>query len=155
MKSQKIYIENLPLTWCQVHPKGQTTAKWVIFKEDGSLNSLLLMVMGRTQVVLELWLVRVPYETIPAQVGLDNQKPWGLPRSCQECQRGLIKVIFKGNISLDSFFLMLFERPKLFWTFHMSPMEPIREHGDLQGAVRKANNGKRGQNGKKKERTRF
>ena len=73
--------------------------KRVIFKEDGSLDTLFSMILGETQVVLDSSHVRVTYETIQRQIKLK--------RSCQERSKRPKRpkrVIFKGDGSFDTLF---------------------------------------------------
>ena len=65
-----------------------------------------------------------------------------------ECPKGpkIAKwVIFKGDDSLDSLFLRLWEILKLYWTSHTSGylLEPIRDNEDFPGLVRNVHKGQK------------
>ena len=59
------------------------------------------------------------------------------------------RVIFRGDNSLDALFVRLWETLIVFLTSHISGflMEPIKDHNDIQGAIKNVQKGQQLPNG--------
>ena len=105
----------------QDHQKPPKTAKWVIFKGDGSLDALFSRFWERFNV---FWIPHMSGYLMDLMKPIrDNEDFKGAVRNVKNGPKRGKKVkwmIFKGDGSLDTLFPWFWERLKLFWTPHMS-----------------------------------